>query len=86
MRKGVFVTEDVTLRKMFGITDDEALDKIKKDIAKGSPALIYYPALIAVEDFLLASNGVQTDLLYSAARNRANNSSDVVFVNFFVEL
>ena len=75
------LTDDTTLRGMFKIADDAALAKLKQDISKGSPALIYYPAIIAVDDFLVASNGVQTDLFYSAARKNPKLDSSEVLDN-----
>ncbi|MFH1425122.1 MAG: IMP cyclohydrolase [archaeon] len=43
------------------VTDPEQLKQ-------GSPALLVYPAIVRYGNTLLASNGVQTELLYSAAR------------------
>jgi len=44
------------------VTDPEQLKK-------GSPALLLYPALVRHGNLLIASNGAQTDLIYSAAEN-----------------
>jgi len=40
-----------------------------KQLEKGNPALLLYPALVNIGPALLASNGAQTGLLYSTARN-----------------
>jgi hypothetical protein len=69
------VKEDDVLKKMFDITDDAELVKLKEKIQKGSPALIYYPALWPVENGLIASNGAQTKLIYNEGRKRRWDSN-----------
>ncbi|MDP2926165.1 MAG: hypothetical protein Q8N99_07345 [Nanoarchaeota archaeon] len=65
------VTDDESLKRMFKINTVEELAKLKDEIAKGSPALIYYPAIRPVKKEngdvtgIVASNGIQTDLIYS---------------------
>tara|TARA_Y100000310_G_scaffold112743_1_gene111248 strand:+ start:4329 stop:5117 length:789 start_codon:yes stop_codon:yes gene_type:complete len=44
------------------VTDRETLEK-------GSPALLIYPAIVPVRGALIASNGAQTDLIYSQVMN-----------------
>jgi IMP cyclohydrolase len=41
----------------------------KEQLEKGSPALLLYPAIVPVEDRIIASNGAQTKLIYSVIRN-----------------
>lgn len=44
----------------------------KEQLEKGSPALLLYPAIVPVKhrDMIVASNGAQTQLVYSAAMRR----------------
>ncbi|MBU1974903.1 MAG: IMP cyclohydrolase [Nanoarchaeota archaeon] len=49
----------------------------KKQLEKGSPALLLYPALIAKDDYFIASNGGQTDLIYTALRNQLTLGSGI---------
>jgi IMP cyclohydrolase len=46
----------------------------RKQLEQGSPALLLYPALTCVDNLLIASNGAQTELLYSIARDYQNAS------------
>ena len=62
------IEDDVTLTKMFGIKTPDELAKLRADIARGSRALIVYPAIMPVENRIVASNGAQTKLLYDIAR------------------
>lgn len=66
------IEDDKTLIKMFDIKSPEELDKLKAEIAKGSRALIVYPAIVPVDDTdrirIVASNGAQTKLIYNTAR------------------
>src|SRR3989344_6319391 len=48
-----------------GIVRTEATDK--EQLEKGNPSLLLYPALVSVRDIIIASNGIQTELIYSAA-------------------
>ena len=42
-------------------------------LGQGSPALLLYPAVVPVRDALIATNGAQTKLVYSAAQRRFND-------------
>lgn len=41
----------------------------KEELEKGSPALLLYPAVVPVAGGIVASNGAQTKLMYSAMRD-----------------
>lgn len=56
-----------------GIVRTEATDK--EQLEKGNSSLLLYPALAYVENMILASNGIQTELLYSAAVTLILNST-----------
>jgi IMP cyclohydrolase len=78
------VEDDKTLTKMFNIQNEADLAKLKSDIAKGSRALIVYPAIMPVGNSIVASNGAQTKLLYNVARN-TNENLMVVFRDAFAK-
>lgn len=44
----------------------------KEELEKGSPALLLYPVIAHLDGVMLASNGAQTKLLYSAAMKNRN--------------
>ena len=46
-----------------------------KILEEGSPSLLVYPAIFAYQEALAASNGFQTNLIYTALRNRIRSSS-----------
>ena len=59
---------------------DENTNTVRTDVTdenelrKGSPALLLYPAMVAYKGNVVASNGAQTKLLYSALRNYVESS------------
>ena len=62
------ITDDAELEEMFDISSKSELYTLKEKIKGGSPALIYYPAIIPMNNnILLASNGAQTTLLYNTS-------------------
>src|SRR3989344_2535142 len=66
-----------------GIVRTEPTDK--EQLEKGNPSLLLYPALAYVKDMIIASNGIQTELLYSAAINLVNlilNDADKLVKSF----
>jgi hypothetical protein len=57
------IEDDKRLYSMFHLDTSGQLSDLKRDLAKGSPALIYYPAIIPVNSNSIAvSNGIQTEL------------------------
>jgi IMP cyclohydrolase len=76
------VEDDETLIRMFNIQNEADLSKLKSDIAKGSRALIVYPAIMPVGSSIVVSNGAQTKLLYNVARN-TNENPMIVFRDAF---
>ena len=63
------ITELGRLKSMFNIEDEAQLKELQKKLQEGSPALTIYPAIVPVgRDTLVASNGGQTKLLYSQAK------------------
>lgn len=87
------IEDDATLTKMFDISSPEQLTKLKADISKGNRALIVYPAIafirtnqkVIANNRIVVSNGVQTKLLYSAARADCGRSSTQVMEKVFQE-
>ena len=63
------VEDDETLIRMFNIKNEADLSKLKSDIAKGSRALIVYPAIMPAGNKIVVSNGAQTKLLYNTSIN-----------------
>ncbi|UCG95667.1 MAG: hypothetical protein JSV92_01295 [archaeon] len=61
------------------VTDREQLEK-------GSPALLLYPAIVPVDNVIVASNGAQTELLYSGVRNNPGLTKNVDGLKEIIEL
>jgi len=67
-RELVFGENTGTIRT--NVTDREQLEK-------GSPALLLYPAVVTIGDVMIASNGAQTKLLYSAVMNAITRDEQI---------
>ncbi len=81
------ITDKERLGKMFGIKDEAELKKLQGDLKKGSSALTIYPAITpAIPRILLASNGAQTNTLYSSVTNNAFESPEEIIVRAFSDL
>lgn len=57
------------LKRMFGIEDESQLAELQEKIKSGSDALLRYPALATYRGGVVMSNGIQTELLYSALKH-----------------
>lgn len=58
-----------------------------KQLEKGNPALLLYPALVSVNGFLIGSNGAQTDLLVENVKQLlAQTAEDNVNIHTFTRI
>ncbi|MFH1802509.1 MAG: IMP cyclohydrolase [archaeon] len=65
------VEDDERLKRMFDIRNDWDFAELKRKLEEGSRALIEYPAIVPIgSEALVASNGVQTELVCSVASNQ----------------